>query len=352
MTKLLFITFISIILLWGCQKEEKTESEDQSAKEITFTFDSTALKTTEIKEDQAQSFFLRYKFTPGESIKYRLTNISSSNQNVVADTTMSESMNQTIIFIMNFKTVAVDDDSVSELECTFTSINLNANARGRQFTYQSGAQVDSAERIQYAEYESMVNNPFNLRISKLGSIIDIYKVDRIMNKFLDLRGLSDSLDAQQKIMASKELTNSSIKPLLIQIFREMPERKVAKDSSWSHKRETMPILVFQVAFENQYNVSSLELLGENKLAVITGSVKTQVTGEQSRTEQGIKYYFDKPKSTATGKIYFNVTKGMVQKSRTESKIENGYSMEMQSPEELKKATAKEVTTNVNVLELL
>ena len=114
----------------------------------------------------------------------------------------------------------------------------------------------------------------------------------------------------------------------------------------------MPVLVFQVDFENQYKVSSLEMLDDQKLAVITGSVKTSVTGEQNRTERGINYHFDKPKTTATGKIYFNLSKGLVQKSRTESKIENGYSMKMPSPEGEKKATAKEITNNVNVLELL
>ena len=352
MLKLIFVSLLTIILLSACKNEEKTETENGTSQEITFTFDSTALKTIAVEAEDEQSFFFRYKFEPGETFKYRLTNISNSQQNVVADTTMSESMNQTLIFIMNFKTVAVDQDSVAELECTFTSINLNASARGQQFTYQSGSQIDSSEKIQYAEYESLVNSPFNLRISKLGSIIDIYKVDRIMNKFLDLRGIADSLDAQQKIMASQELTNTSIKPLLTQIFREVPERKMAKDSSWTFKRETMPVLVFQVEFENKYKVSNLEMLNDDKLAVITGSVNTSVTGEQNRTERGISYHFDKPKTTATGKIYFNLSKGLVQKSRTESKIENGYSMKMPSPEGEKKASAKEFNNNVNVLELL
>ena len=52
---------------------------------------------------------------------------------------------------------------------------------------------------QFAEYEALVNNPFNLRVSKLGAIIDIYKADKILNKFLDIKNLSDSVDAQQKI---------------------------------------------------------------------------------------------------------------------------------------------------------
>ncbi|MDH3267763.1 MAG: DUF6263 family protein [Ignavibacteria bacterium] len=345
------IMLLSIVILSSCEKE-KNENENESSKEITFSYDSTALKTTAVDKNEDQSFLFRYKFVTGETFKYRLTTIAQSEQSIVADTTMSENMSQTIIFILNFKTLSLDKDSVAELECTFTSINLKASAKGNELTYQSGVQMDSTERVNFAEYESYIDNPFNLRIGKLGEIIDIYKIDKIINKFLSIRGLSDSLNAQQKVMASQELTSRSIKPLVSQIFREVPESKMAVDSTWNQKRESMPVMVFQVDYENQYKVASLEMLGDEKLAVVTGSVKTNVLGDPNYTERGIKYNFDKPKSTATGKFYFNLNKGMVQKSRTESRMENGYSMEMPSPEGAKKASTKEIGTNVNVIELL
>jgi hypothetical protein len=353
MKTLLTISFLSIFIFASCQKEKnENETQKESLKEATSSFDSTALKTTAVDENENQSFLLRYKFITGETFKYRLTTISKSEQSIVADTTMSESMGQTIIFILNFKTLSIDQDSVAELECTVTSINLKANAKGNDVTYQSGAQLDSTERVKFAEYESYIDNPFNLRIGKLGEILDIYKVDKLMNKFLSLRGLSDSLNAQQKVMASQDMTSRSIKPLITQIFREVPAHKMAVDSTWNQKRESMPVMVFQVDYENQYKVASLEMLDDEKLAVVTGSVKTTVNGDQNYTERGVKYIFNKPKTIATGKIYFNLSKGMVQKSRTESRIENGYSMEMPTPEGVKKGSAKEISTNVNVIELL
>ena len=353
MKKLLTITLLAIFIFASCQNEKnENENETESSKEMTSSFDSTALKTTTIDTDEDRPFLFRYKFVAGETFKYRLTTIAKSEQTIVADTTMSEKMSQTIIFIMNFKTLSLDEDSVAELECTFSSVNLKANAQGNDVTYQSGAQMDSTERVKFAEYESLINNPFNLRVGKLGAIIDIYKADRIMNKFLELRGLSDSLNAQQKVMASQDLTNQSIKPLVSQIFREVPEGKMGLDTTWNQKRESKPIMVFQVDYENQYKVASLEMLGEDKLAVVTGSVKTTVIGDPNYTERGIKYNFDKPNTIATGKIYFNLNKGMVQKSRTESRIENGYRMEMPTPEGIQKASAKEIGTNVNVIELL
>lgn len=351
MNKLLTIILVSIFIFSSCQ-QEKSEDESKPSAEVTSTFDSTSLKTTAVETDEDHSFVFRYKFSPEESFKYRLTTITNTEQTIVADSSMSEGMNQKLIFVLKFKTLSIDQDSIAELECNFSSINLNAKARGQEFNYQSGSQMDSSERVQFAEYEALVNNPFNLRVSKLGAIIDIYKADRIMNKFLSLRNLSDSLDAQQKIMAAQDLTNRSIKPLLTQIFREMPEHKMAKDSTWSWKRDSMPIMVFNVEFENKYRVENLEMLGDDELAVITGSVKTIVTGEPNHTEKGVKYNFDKPISTANGKIYFNIIKGLIQKSKSETRMQNAYKMEMTTPEGVKKASAKEVNTNINVVELL
>jgi uncharacterized lipoprotein YehR (DUF1307 family) len=212
--------------------------------------------------------------------------------------------------------------------------------------------MDSTEKQKFPEYESLLNNPFNLRVGKHGEIIDIYKTDKIINKFLSMRGLLDSLTAQEKIMAQQDLTNRSIKPLLAQIFREVPEHKMAIDSTWSYKRESMPIVVFQVDYENLYKVEKLEMLGDEMLAVINGTVKTKVSGKQTFSERGINYQFEKPVTTAGGKIYFNLNKGLIQKSRAQTNLKNSYTMEMPTPEGVKKASAKEVSSNVNVIELL
>lgn len=353
MFKLIFISLLSIAIFSACQQDEKTEVDEKTTTELSASFDSSALQTTAIEDIQDKSFYFRYIFPEGESVRYRLTTISTTEQNVIAsDSSMTEQIDQKITFIINFKPISVDQDSITELECTFASINLYTKARGQEFNYQSGSENDSAKKVQFAEYEALVNIPFNVRVSQLGTILEIYKVDKIMNRFLDLRGLSDSVDVQQKLLASQDLSSRSIKPLLTQIFREVPQHKMAIDSTWSQKREPMPLMVFQVNSENRYKVAGLEMFNDDMLAVVSGSVNTTITGDQVRTDRGVTYTFDKPKSTASGKVYFNISKGLVQKSRTESRIEVGYKMEMASPEGMQRASAKEVNTNVNVLELL
>ena len=350
--KYVFTLLVLFVTLFIACKQNKTDEVQKSTEEIASTFDSTALPTTKVEMDEDQSFYLKYNFKPGESFKYRMTAISQNEQNIEADTSMTANMDQTLIYVINFKTLSLDKDSVAELQCTFVSVNLKANVNGNEVSYQSGSLIDSTEKVKFAEYESFLNNPFNIRVGKNGELIEIYKTDKIMNRFLSLRGLADSLTAQDKAMFKEDISNRSIKPLLVQILREVPEYKLAKDSTWSYKRESSPIMIFQVDYTNLYKIEKLEMLGDDRIALIDGVVQTKVTGKQTYSERGINYQFDKPITSAGGKIYFNLNKGLIQKSRTQTRMETSYRMEMPTPQGTKKGSAREIISNTNVLELL
>jgi len=337
------------LLLFGC--DNKKTAEEQS-EEINLTqVDSSDLVTTEV-EDEDESFFIRYKFNEGESLNYRLTVISESEQNIEADTSIAQSFKQTIKYAINFQVTELDEDSVAELKCTISAINLDADLNGEKVTYKSGSTLDSLDVIKFAEYEALVNNQFRLRVSSLGEVKDVYRVDKIFNKYLDLRNAQDSLNTEQKDAVKNDLVNAVLKPLMGQIIRVMPGKQMGKDSSWTYSKAAMPMMVFQIQYTNLYTVENLELLDGEKLAVINGTIKTNVTGDPNYSEQGINYVFEKPVSSASGKVYFNLDKGLVQKSKTETRLETAYTMEMPTPQGLMKGSTKEVIINKNILELL
>lgn len=351
MKNLIIMLSIFIFIFIACQ-QEKSEKDQQVSEEIASTFDSTSLKTTQLDNDEVQSFFLKYKFFTGNSVRYRMSVISSNEQHLNADTNLTNVIEQKMIYVIDLKTISIDEDSTAELQCTFSSINIHAKANANEISYQSGSVKDSTEKMKFAEYEALVNNSFNIRINSTGEIKDVYKLDKIVDDYLGFRNLTDSVKTEEKTTLKSDLSIGSIKPLLEQIFREVPEHRMAVDSTWSYKRESIPVMVFQIHTENIYKISNLEQLGNDKLAVINGVVKTTVEGKQDYTERGIKYQFDKPVSSASGKIYFNIDKGLIQKSRTQTRVETSYKMEMPSPQEIKKGSVKQIVTNTNIVELL
>jgi len=337
------------MLLIGCDNK-KTAVEE--TKEINLTqVDTSDLVTAEV-EDEDESFFFKYKFNEGDSFNYRLTVIQESDQNIDADTSIAQSFNQIIKYAINFQVTELDEENVAELKCTVTGINLDADLNGEKVSYKSGSTLDSLDVFKFAEYESLVNSQFRLRVNPLGEVKDVYRVDKIFNNYLDLRNMQDSLATEQKDAVKNDLINAVLRPLMGQIFRVMPGKEMGKDSSWAYEKAAMPMMVFQMQYTNIYTVENLELLDGEKLAVIGGTIKTNITGDPNYSEKGINYVFEKPVSSAGGKVYFNLDKGLVQKSKTETRMETAYSMEMPTPQGLMKGRTKEVIINKNILELL
>ena len=352
MKRLIFIIITLLVISAACKDD--TEKENRNTDELASTFDSTALQTERLSEKEAsdQSFLLSYRFKPGETIKYRMSIFSQNEQHMETDTIMDSSVEQKLIYLINFKTVSIDEDEITELQCTISSINLNASGMGKEINYKSGTEIDSIEQLQFAEHESFVNNPFNIRVSKYGELIEIFKTDKILNSYLTLRNLQDSVKTEERAVLKQDLTERVIKPLIAQIIREVPAHEVAKDSTWTYQRQSIPVFTFTIAYKNLYKIGNLELFEDEKIAVIDGTVETKVSGESTYSEGNVIYQFQKPISSASGKIYFNLDRGLIQKSRTETQMKTAFTVEMPTPQGMQKGNTREIITNVNVLELL
>lgn len=345
---------LSIALLFlisaGCSDDKKEPAKKISSENIN-KIDTTDITTTPVANPD-QNFLMRYKLEPNKDYKYRIATITDNSQTIQVDTTISQITKQTMIYLLDIKLVEIDSDSVFDIVCTINSIKSDANANGQNFSYQSGVTTDSMELLRYSNYESLINNQFNLRVNNIGEIVDIYKTDKIISRYLELQKLTDSLSTEEKTLLKEQIIEGAIRPLLSQVFRKLPEKSVAKDSDWKVSQPPSSFLVFQLQNNNIYTVTSLEEFDEDKVAVINAEVDSKITGDQKLTEQGVTYEFNKPVSEASGKIYFNVDKGCVQKSRIKSKISISFTMEGDTPQGKQKGSRSDVMEYTNIVELL
>lgn len=344
--------FISVIfalsILFGCDEKDETS---EKTKENNLNVDTTDISTTPM-ENPNEDFLMRYSFDLNKDYKYRIATLTDNLMTITADTTISQNANQNIVYLLNLKPIEIDNDSTIQFVCNFYSVKVDASVNGQTFSYQSGVTTDSLELAKYSEYEALINNPFNIRISKIGEIIEIFKSDKVLSRFLALRNLSDSVNADQKNMIREQITQGAIKPLMTQVFRKVSEKSVAKDSVWNYQQPPSPLLVFQLESTNVYKINSLENYKKDRLAVIDASLDTKITGKTEVTEQGYTYKFKKPETEASGKIYFNVDEGLIQKSRTKMKIVMSYTMEGDTPGGRQKGSRYEVVQYDNIVELL
>ena len=246
----------------------------------------------------------------------------------------------------------IEDDGITEAEIKINSIKLDASANGQKFEFESGKDTDTAKIKQFAEFYAMYNNSFSIRFNKIGEVLEVYKADRISNKFLEIKGAADSLSANDKNMVKQELINGVLAPIVTQIIRKVSDKEVYKDSTWEIKQSPIPLMVYQINYTNTYKIASVDKVDNDRVAVIDANIKFTYTGESKVTQRNVSYNFKKPISTAEGKIYFDIDKGLQLKSRTKTRLELSYSMEGNTPQGKQKGTRLDIVSNTNILELL
>jgi len=346
--KYLVALAVSVLILAGCGKkaDDKPAAVDGKNK---YAFDSTDIKTTPASNPN-ESFQFAYKFEKGKKYNYRLTTITNDNQSFKTDSLIKQNSTQSVIYIFALSGVSSDQDAM-ELECNVSSVKISAQDGRQNIAYESG-KADSASKVRFSNYEALINNPFSVRVSKTGEVLEIFRVDKIINKVLALNHLKDSVNAEQKIQIKRNFSEGALKQLMMQVFREFPNKSFAKDSSWSKQQPPQRVLSFETLATNKYKIDGLEMLGNNKLAVIDASLETTFNGKTKVSEGGVNYNIRKPVTSTEGKIYFNLTNGLIQKSKTRTKVAFYMELEANTPKGKKTGVRSESTENVNLLELL
>ena len=350
--KKIFVLFISAIIFFGCGQKKEEEKPTTEITKNKYEFDSSDIKTTPV-ENVNGSFLMKYKFEKGKTYNYRMTAISEDNQTIhTMDTVLNQNVNQNITYLISFEPKEIDSDSVTELSCSVTSVKLDADANGQKFNYESGTSMDSASQNRYAQYASLIDNPFGIRVNKYGEVLEIFRVDKIVNKFLTIKGYADSVSSAEKEGLRKDMSEGALKPLVTQLIRKFPDHPVGKDSTWSVVQQPMPFMIFTLNNTNTYKIINLEKLNDSKLAVIDAGMNSKVTGKTTATERGVDYTFKKPTAVGSGKIYFNINDGLMQKAKTYTEMNVEFSMEMNSPKGKQKGSRSEKVKNTYIVERL
>lgn len=350
MLKYLLVLIVFSLILISCG-DKNNEPEKTLSDADKYSYDSTDLKTEGL-DTSGKPFLIEYKFKKGDKVVYRLTTISNNTQKVTMDTTISSVVNQKIIYLLDIDIKEVDEDGIAEAEIKINSLKLEASANGETFNFEAGKDVDSTKLQQFAEFQALHNNPFNVRFNKRGEILEVFKADKISNKYLELKGAADTISINDKNLIRQDLINGVLTPLLTQIIRKVSDKEMYTDSTWQIQQTPIPLMVYQINYTNTYKIESVEKFDDNRVAIIDAGIDFKYTG-QSKVNQGSVFYnFEKPLSTAEGKIYFDVDKGLQIKSRTKTRLEISYTMEANTPQGKQKGNRRDVISNTNILELL
>jgi hypothetical protein len=346
--KYLFILLITISFLYaGCSKKQEKPIDNKNQ----YVTDTSALKTIPVSNPN-ELFSLKYSLEKGKKYQYRISSFSSDLETMKTDSSMTQNLKQNSIYILELSPLETDQEGTIEISAVVNSIKIEAWMDGKKINYESGTIKDSTERMKYSQYEALAKSPFSIRISKLGEILEIMRVDKIVNKFFEVNPKANAMNSEQKAALRMNFIEGLLRPLFVQIFRQIPDHNIAKDSTWSITQPQVDAMVFKLNNKNIYKISSLEKLGDNKIAIIDGSIQSVITGDNKAVDRGVSYNFTKPVVSASGKIYFDITSGLIRKSKVYTKTVTHFTMEAPSPKGIQKGERWGTTENTYIAELL
>lgn len=348
--KKLFIIFTAFSLLWiGCGKKDQNANKPVNSAKM----DSTGTLQTSKDDAPPKDVSLDYNLKKDQHLSYKLTVISSQMQSLTTNSTVKQDVKQTLTYLIDMDVKDVDADKVMDVKLNVKSVKMDAEANNQKVSYQSGTLKDKTERQKYAEYESLLNNPFSFRMNPKGEILEVYRVDKIVEKFLDLRGIKDSVSGDQKRQFQQNMSERALKPLVQQIFRSLPAKQLAVDSTWQFSYPTPITPVFGFDNITKFKLLGFEKLNSERLAVINAGLELRTKGKNKYSEGGVNYDFKNPEAQGAGKIYFNLAKGCIQSSKTSSKVMMKATINApKTPKGPMKAIRNDVIENTNIVELL
>ncbi len=297
-------------------------------------------------------FQLVYNFEEGKDFQYRLTTISTTERNVETDSLVIDRFEQKITRILHFKVLSLMNNDIANIECTISKVYVDVNLNNQKISYQSGVTSNPEQLKRFIEHEGLVDNPFHIRISKYGEILDISKVQNISNRYLELSGLEDSIRTEDKPVMEDDLKNNLLKPLIGQILRDFPKKKLGIDSTWEKVIEPESMMIFKIHYTDHFRVDNIEKIGDKRIASIIVDATSYIEGDRAYTNNGVNYEFLDPLTNSKSNIYFDIDRGLIYRCMTQTDLKLSYKMEIPADNGTKFAKSNELITNTNIVELL
>lgn len=341
--KTFFATLITILIIVSCGKKEENKSEEKNNKPSNVQME---------KKETGPLLKLGYKFKKGDKFSYRLKTIAHNTEEIKADTTIKNDVKQTSTYKMNFVVKNISDDGIAELETKINKIVAETNMNGQNVKYDSKFIYSTREKIQYLDYEAVKKVPFRIYVNKIGQVVKVDRIKKIMRNILEIQQIPDTLSKTTKEQMRNNIANGTLMPLTQQVFKVVSEDIVGKDSSWTLKYTT-PLAVFKVENTALFKISDIKISGKDTLVNIASSLAINYTGQNEVMDKGVKYNFSDPKLNGNGNVEFDQSRGLVKKSESVVNLEMAMMAEgVDSNNQTLQTTKKDFSKNTNIVELL
>jgi len=338
------VLLLLLVFVASCSNDEKKSSDNLDIPK--------KVNENLVSVPKTDSFLLRYKFKKNQKLKYKITTVSESNQQIETDSVISTVTKQNVEYLLSL--IVRDNDSKNNwiIDFTMNSIKSEGTINGENISYESKYIYSTQERMIFAQYEALKNKTFSLKVSERGEVLEIFNMKEITNELIDIQQQSDKITIEQKKLLVQNFKDAAIRPLSEQLFRKFPTEAIGVNSNWDDRYYTK-FAMFDIENIASFQIKNMEQIDEDSLVTVSAGLSINWTGSHEATDQGVKYYFYDPIVSGNGLITFNKTNGVIARSETSTSMQIVIDMEgFDATQKLVKGKRTDHTVNKNLVELI
>ena len=300
-----FIAFISV-LISGCGDKKDGKTDDGKKDSISALL---------IKKDSVtgkEKVLLKYIVKKGDKFSYKLVAKTSNMEKSPATEEKEVTQNNVINYFYNKEVTDVDATGIITYKTQFDSITITASLADESVNYNSNINDSNKLNPAFFQYNSVIGQPFYMRVTEQGEISDIYGLEKIYENLF--KALGDTLTEQEKSTIKESFGKESIKEIMQQEYQICPKEEIYTDSSWV-KSFTTAVLVFEVQNNAKYTFKGIENKNGQSVANIEAMLNVEFKTKEAK-ERGMKLSIENSETSGSGKIQMNLSRGCISYKET------------------------------------
>ncbi|WKZ71009.1 MAG: DUF6263 family protein [Melioribacteraceae bacterium] len=348
--KKLFVLLLSLMIFISCGSDEKKNesgndnTESQSSIEAPGEFEAAS------GIDRNEAFALNYEIPQGQKMTYKLTSVATTNQKIIADSTITNEVSQTLNYIFNLESLGQADNN-TRVKISIESVEISANYNGEVVSFDSKAINDEQTNLKFAEYSSLPNQSFDVVINNQGRIVEVNNITGIVDRYLEIQQ-APAIKPEEREQINSQLKEQALKPLVQQLFRYLPEKETNIDSTWDLVYES-PMGLYNLTNTATSTLRDVVQKDDNLVAKITTDLNVTYEGDGYIKQGEAAYQFEEPKIDGNAITYFNIEKNIVIKSELTTTTEMNVVVTAKNPSGVTEtARRSDLSVNRNFIELL
>jgi hypothetical protein len=261
-----------------------------------------------------QEVTLRYSWPKGETLRYRVTQQTTTTLSGMPGAPGDVSLDQSTLQVIRNVAKDVAADGTTTLDQTLESVKMEINTPVGKMGYDSAKPAppgNPGEEMLAKMFSAMVNASFTVTMAPTGVIQKVEGVSKLGEKIL--AGLPQNAQAEQMLGGLKAtLSDDGMKATLTQGFPQMPEKPVKPGETWKGSFDMRNDGIGRIIFSNESTLKDVQ----GSIATIQSKMTiAQDPKVPASAPMGLKLTL----GAASGQMEmaFDTAKGRIQKAVTQ-----------------------------------